>query len=69
MLFGAIVAFEFGFTVLTYFRTAYLLLFFIIYLNHLRRTASTTAMRLRGPVAATDSPSRMAADIGYSSAG
>jgi hypothetical protein len=64
MLFGAIVAFEFGFTVLTYFRTAYLLLFFIIYLNHLRRAASATATRLRGPSAA-DHPAQTATAMGY----
>jgi hypothetical protein len=64
MLFGAIVAFEFGFTVLTYFRTAYLLLFFIIYLNHLRRSATATVTRLRGSSAA-NSP-QMMTTIGYS---
>jgi len=68
LLFGVTVAFEFGFTVMTYFRTAYLLLFFIIYLNHLRRTA--TAKTIRGPNRCTAATrlSQRATGMGPSSA-
>ena len=45
-LFSVIIAFEVGFSSLTYFRTPYLLVFFVVYLNGLRESEAQAASAL-----------------------